>query len=160
MRRACFIIMGISVLALLAGTSGCGWRSPPNALVALTNNPPGPHGGDWLDMGNQELFAEILHTKDQVTVYLYDDTKRPLKGDKDEIKLVLPGLDGDREFVLKAAPSQSHEYVSRDYGLLEALEKEKLADARLTIEAIGKDYMQEFNHEPHGDTSASDTKPK
>jgi hypothetical protein len=161
MQRAKFVGLAIMLVSLLA-FSGCWFRSPAKEIVTLSNATTGPHGGEWLDVGNQELFAEFVHGPSKLTIYLFDESmKRPASGDEEQIKLILPGLDGDREFILKSSAKlgERTEFSSTEYALLDAFEHENLKDARLIAVAIGKEYQQEFNHEPHGATGTSDKKP-
>jgi hypothetical protein len=149
-------------LAFLVGMSACSFSSPRNPNPDLAAQPKGPHGGEMLNLGGDELFGEFVHGNGKLTIYLFDDSRtNPAWGDGEELKLIVP-LHGDRrEFILKSPKKDLRtEYASTDSDLVDAFEHQDLTRVTIAINAIGKAYEMDFDHKPHGATTgAAPSKP-
>lgn len=110
----------------------------------------GPHGGDLIELGNEEYHAEVLIDGESVTIHILDGHATGAIGiEAAEITLNLARPDGPRQFALAARPDDgdaagtSSRFVSDDaelYGLL----RQSDTQARLSLTINGKPYTGRY----------------
>ena len=121
----------------------------------------GPHGGDLIELGNEEYHGELLHPKDHessgkqkgVVVYILDGSaKKEVPIDATEITLNLSHDGKAEQFKLAAMPTEtnpngkSSRFTSSDKELLEHLHEEHL-EGTLVVSIGGKSYRGELKHD-------------
>jgi len=114
----------------------------------------GPHGGELIELGEEEYHGELLHDEETgaVTVYLLDGSAtEAATTDQAELTLHLTHEDEPKTFVLAAEPQETDEtgryskFVSADPKLGEELDHGH-DDARLTLIIDGRNYTGEVSH--------------
>jgi hypothetical protein len=115
----------------------------------------GPHGGQLVELGNEQYHAEIVHdhSAGTVTVYLLDAAaEKPVPIDARELTINLKHGGRPEQFKLTASPDaddrpgRSSRFVSEDRELGEDLDSEG-ADPRLAVTIEGKPYTASIEHD-------------
>lgn len=163
-----------SVAALLSAfalaVAGCGGGPAPTpagssatSSVEPAHNHPehGPHGGDLVELGDEEYHAEIVHETDgKLSVYILDGAATNMVPiDATEISLNVVH-DGEAEQIALAAmpqesdaAGQSSRFVSADEHAGEDLDHEG-TEAKLAVTINGTSYQGAVEHDhAHGDHS-------
>jgi len=122
----------------------------------------GPHGGAIVELGDEELHAEILHNDESsaVTVYLLDsEVKRYMTVSTQEIAINVKHGGKGLQFRLKAKPQQSDRegrtsrFETKSPQLIEMLDDHD-AVAQLSLKVGKKSYVGRITHNhdhEHGD---------
>ena len=117
----------------------------------------GPHGGDLIDLVNEEYHAELVHDEQggTVTVYILDaEAKAAVPIDATELTINLKHDGQAEQFKLAASPDtndpqgKSSRIVSSDAELDEDLEHEG-AEPQLVATVNGKQYRGKIEHSDH-----------
>ena len=150
-------------LSLSVGVFVCGCTSQPGEPAAQPSQidgshaehehpSAGPHGGELIELGNEQYHAEIVHDAN-VTVYLLDGAAKAAVAVPDAAPVVNISHDGNAEqFKLAASPlpedpaGASSRFVSDDVELLTDL-KEGHAEAQFVFTIEGTQYRGELHHE-------------
>ena len=135
----------------------------------------GPHGGDLIELGNEEYHAELLHPHDHDD----DADARETDGDHDHAGIMVYILDGSarnvisieaaeitlnvshdgkpEQFKLGATPSaddpegKSSRFASADKDLLEHFHEAEHVEGTLVLQISGKSYRGKLTHKhEHG----------
>lgn len=157
-------IKNVSLIAgalLVNSLLGCGGgasavKDKPSAEKHAEHDHPskGPHGGQLIELGNEEYHAELLHDEQAgtVTVHLLDGAaKQPVTSAAPEIIINLKDQGQGKQFKLAAAPlptetaGQSSKFASSDKQLAELLDAAG-ADAQLVVEIGGKQFRGALAH--------------
>ena len=96
------------VLALLAlGLGACGDKGAPAPKSDAGHEHTPPHGGEMLELGNEEGHLELMHDHDggNVTVWVYDGKMKPVRVAAPTI-VVQMKAGGTQEFTLTAVDPQ------------------------------------------------------
>jgi len=161
----------LPALALLAvtGLLGCGSSTTePTAAKsehshadghnhAHNHSDVGPHGGQLIELGQEDYHGELVHVEGEqrVTIYILDSqAKQVVPVSQPELLLNIVTAGSPRQFKLTAAtePSKTGEKVScfqvEDQELCDALH---MADARgrLAVRVDGKQYVGDVVHHDH-----------
>lgn len=122
----------------------------------------GPHGGQLVELGNEQYHAEIVHDESAgtVTVYLLDAAAEKLVPiEAPELTINLKHGGKPEQFKLTASPDaddppgRSSRFVSEDQELGGDLDRDG-ADPRLAVTIEGKPYTASIEHDhdhDHGD---------
>lgn len=168
-----------SVVALLTAALlvGCGSEPEKAASDDVPDMPPatvetgeghdhptkGPHGGELIELGNEEYHAELLHPAghdegdaEVVTVYILDGSaKKTVDIEATEITMNLKHDGKPEQFKLAASPDagdaegKSSRFISRDKELLEHFREEEI-ECRLVAMINGKSYNGQLHHHHDG----------
>lgn len=118
----------------------------------------GPHGGDLIELGNEEYHAELVHDEQggTVTIYILDaEAKAVVPIEATELTINLKHEGQAEQFKLAASPDtsdpqgKSSRYVSNDAELGEDLEHEG-AEPQLVVTINDKQYRGNIEHGDHG----------
>lgn len=118
----------------------------------------GPHGGDLIELGNEELHAELVYDEQggTVTIYILDaEAKAAVPIDATELTINLKHDGQAEQFKLAASPDtsdaqgKSSRFASNDAELGEDLEHEG-AEPQLVVTINGKQYRGQIEHGDHG----------
>ena len=118
----------------------------------------GPHGGDLIELGNEEYHAELVHDEKggKVTIYILDaEAKVAVPIEAAELTINLKHDGQAEQFKLAASPDasdpqgKSSRFVSDDSELGEDLEH-KGAEPQLVATINGKQYRGKIEHGDHG----------
>lgn len=117
----------------------------------------GPHGGDLVELGEEEYHAEVVHEGGSVTVYMLDGSAKnasPVDAADITINLVHDGK--PEQFKLAAVPQEgdgagkASRFVSDDAELAKDLDAG--VEARLMMNVGGTPYNGQISHgHDHGD---------
>jgi hypothetical protein len=155
-------LLTVASIAMLANC-GCGGSSKSNAgKVAEQKHEHahpenGPHGGQLIELGNEEFHAELTHDEatDEITVYLLDaEAKQSVPVAETELVLNLYAAGKPQQFKLLAqpqaidAPGQSSRFSATDEALHEAMEAEG-SKGQLNVTIGGKAYSGEIARHEH-----------
>jgi hypothetical protein len=151
-----------ALLLLSAAVVGCGRNAPAPAPGGGAAQPAaeeahpteGPHGGELVELGNEEYHGELVHHKNAgtVTIYVLDGEARdvvPIESTEITINLTHGGQ--AEQFKLTASPEESDpagrssRFVSSDEELAAHLEEEG-TNAELVITIEGKQYRGKIEH--------------
>lgn len=169
-------LASLSAAAILASGLGCTPSTPAGGTGATgTANPAktddahehahpahGPHGGDLVELGNEEYHAEVVHSeKDaELIVYLLDShAKKAVAVDATELVVNVTHEGKPEQFKLAAAPQaddpagKSSKFTSKDAHLLEDVHDGKAAIV-LKVVVEGKPFSGKIVHHhdhDHGD---------
>lgn len=112
----------------------------------------GPHGGELVELGEEEYHAEVVHAKD-VTVYVLDSAaKAPVAIDATEVVLNVTHDGKSEQFQLAAAADagdaagKSSRFQSSDAELASDLQ-EGHADVQLVLTINGTQFRGALEHE-------------
>lgn len=114
----------------------------------------GPHGGEIIELGNEEYHAEFIHETDEtVAIYVLDNSAKkmvPIESKELIINVVADGKPS--QYKLTAKPRQnekdgnSSRFVYSEKDLGELLEKEGVK-AKLALTIAGKSYSGSIEHD-------------
>jgi hypothetical protein len=149
---------------------GCNPKAPEGGSATKAGPPPapgveeehhghshaseGPHGGDLIELGNENYHAELVHDDETgaVTIYILDSAaKERVAIDAGEIVINLRRQGQGEQFKLAASPQngdpagQASRFVSSETALGDRIEAGD-ADARLVLNIGGKSYSGEIAH--------------
>ena len=153
-----------------AGETGDVGDTPPDTVAAdgghddheghgHDHSAAGPHGGDLVELGEEEYHAEVVHEGGGVTVYMLDGSAKnasPVDAAEVMINLVHDGK--PEQFVLQASPDsgdpqgKASRFVSDDAELAQDLDAG--VEARLMVNVGGTPYNGQISHDhghDHGD---------
>jgi hypothetical protein len=168
MRANSVKIYAVAALVAAFPLAGCRRSSTENeprtaapAYQSSAGEPSeGPHGGQLVELGNEQYHAEIVHddSAGTVTVYLLDAAaEKAVPIDAAELTINLKHAGKPEQFKLTASPDaddppgRSSRFVSEDQELGEDLDREG-ADPRLVVTIEGKPYTASIEHDhDHGD---------
>lgn len=117
----------------------------------------GPHGGELIELGDEEYHAELVHRQKAgtVTIHVLDSAAEfAVATEAPDATINLKAKGKPRQFKLAAKPMMSDpkgaasRFVSMDKELGALLEDEK-AEARLRIVIKGKTYVGKIEHHHH-----------
>lgn len=161
MYRSIFVLVALVPALLLFGVAGCGNSTKPtstadsHASEAGHEHPSkGPHGGDLIELGNEEYHAEVVHDEQAktVTVYILDSSaKISVPIDSAEVTINLKHEGRGEQFKLTASADQgdaqgkSSRFVSSDAELVADLDRDG-AEAQLALTVNGKPYQGALEH--------------
>lgn len=159
-RQNTLVTMIVPALLIL-GVSGCGSKaskpSVPAAGAAAEEHghaSKGPHGGDLIELGNEEYHAELVHDEKagSVTVYILDSgakTSVPIEAPEVMINLKHDGRGEQFKLAASAnpgdAPGKSSRFASTEAELVKDLDHEG-AEAQLVLTINGKPYRGALEH--------------
>ena len=119
----------------------------------------GPHGGDLIELGDEEYHAEFLHDEknDTVTIYILDSSaKKQVPIDAKEVVINLKFDGKPKSFSLPAVPDKddpqgkSSRFQLKDKTLAQGLDA-KGAEPKLSLKINGTPYTKEIKHDhEHG----------
>lgn len=146
---------------LILNVSGCESKAPkasgPASSAKADNHghvSKGPHGGDLIELGNEEYHAELVHDEKagSVTVYILDSAaKTSVPIDATEVMINLKHEGRGEQFKLAAsanpgdAPGKSSRFASTEAELVKDLDREG-AEAQLALTINGKPYRGALEH--------------
>lgn len=124
---------------------------------------PGPHGGELIELGNEEYHGELLHPhaenvggENVVAIFILDGSAKnvvPIEATEVTLNLVHGGKPA--QFQLAASPDDgeqdgtSSRFVSSDEGLIAHFGEEEI-DGRLAVTINGKAYSGKLHHHHDG----------
>jgi len=152
-----------AVLLLIAGgfiAGGCSSKSGEQTAAPGHEEhghaETGPHGGELIEVGNEEYHAEILHETEAI-VYLLDGTaKSAVAIDAPEVMLNVTHDGASEQFRLAASRDASDpagkasRFVSNDAELVSDL-KEGHAEVELVFTVNGTQYRGALEHDHEGE---------
>jgi hypothetical protein len=118
----------------------------------------GPHGGELIELGNEEYHAELVHDEQAgtVTIYILDaHAEAAVPIDATELTINLKHDGQAEQFKLAASPDASNppgkssRFTSSDAELGEDLEHEG-TEPQLVVAINGKQYRGKIEHGDHG----------
>jgi hypothetical protein len=154
----------VALLLAVALTAGCESKSSQPATDpghgeaghAEHEHPTtGPHGGELIELGNEEYHAELTHEKEAVVYLLDGSAKAAVPSDATEVTINLSHDGKGEQFRLAASrdandpEGKSSRYTSDDAELLKDLQ-EGHAEVALVVTINGKQYRGNLEHE-HGE---------
>lgn len=116
----------------------------------------GPHGGDLIELGEEEYHAELAHDEEssEVTVYLLDgEGKKNVAIPLSELVLKVTANKNDTSYTLPAVPEEgeqdgiSSRFKITSKELIGLLEHE--AVITLTVSIDGKEFTGKMEHSAH-----------
>jgi hypothetical protein len=145
------LLMGIGLF-----TAGC--SSKPAEQVAEAGHDEhehptsGPHGGELIELGNEEYHAELVH-KSEAIVYLLDGSaKTAVSIDAPDVVLNLSHDGESEQFRLAASPDandpqgKASKFTSNDGDLVADL-NEGHAEVQLVVAVSGTQYRGTLAHD-------------
>ena len=175
MRSLVTVILGAAVATMLAG---CPSSESPEAATSASNNHDhghahdhghdhpdhGPHGGDLIELGNEQYHAELVHDEEAgtITVYVLDGAAvNQVAIDAAEVRINLVHDGSPEQFILQADPEASDEdgkssrFISSDEELEQHLHDS--TKPRLSLKIDGTQYSGEIVHDhDHAHSHAHD----
>lgn len=115
----------------------------------------GPHGGELIELGNEEYHAELLHENEAIVYLLDGSAKAAAPSDAAEVTLNFSHDGKAEQFRLAASrdandpEGKSSRFTSNDAELLKELQ-EGHAEVALVVTIGGKQYRGNLEHE-HGE---------
>lgn len=165
MRR--FIVLSTLVFAAACGrdskNSGGGPGSnlsvdaPPPPTVEIHDHPSeGPHHGTLVELGKEEYHAEVVHSKDTVTIYILDgQAKSAVPIDATEVTVNVVHDGKPEQFKLAASPDagetggKSSRFTVANAELAAHID-DSAAAPKLSLTIAGKPYRGEIKHDHDG----------
>jgi hypothetical protein len=168
--------ISLAALFSLALLVGCNSGTEESTADGLPETPPatvdtgdghdhpseGPHGGELIELGNEEYHAELIHpeghdenAEEVVTIYILDGSAKetvPIEAAEVTINISHDGT--PEQFKLAASPDEgdtdglSSRFVSSEQDLVEHLHEEEI-EFRLVVDIKGKSYNGQFHHHHH-----------
>jgi hypothetical protein len=134
----------------------------------------GPHGGELIELGNEDYHAELLHPQDHahdahagehehagIVIHILDGSAtKPVRISAAEVALNLT-VDGEpKQFKLVAqssdADGKASEFASSEHDLLEFFHENEHVELTLVVVVEGKSFRGTLAHD-HGDDSHGDS---
>ena len=163
------VSLSLCLMALLAASvslSGCGNKPAESEDAPLScdgaehlHPTEGPHGGDLIELGNEEYHAELLRDEktNTVTVHLLDGpAKKSVAIAEPEITLQLLRDGKFTKYTLKAVQSKdasgkgaASEFKIVDQSLTEALCHDEKTQGKLQVTIDGKPYTGDVKLSGH-----------
>lgn len=145
----------LSCLAVALSGVGCGDKPAPSTGAAKPAedahaHPKAPHGGELLELGEEEAHLEIVHDAKagSVTVYVLDkDGKTPVATAAPTIALTTK--DGVKDVALTAVGAKADGTADTWQGSHEGLKVEP-PDGRVRVTVRGKAYQTPLESPGHG----------
>jgi hypothetical protein len=115
----------------------------------------GPHGGELIELGNEEYHAELTHENEAIVFLLDGSAKAAAPSDASEVTINLSHDGKGEQFRLTASrdtndpEGKSSRFTSNDAELLKDLQ-EGHAEVALVVTINGKQYRGNLEHE-HGE---------
>ncbi len=158
----------IAAMALFVGCNGPASDTKADAESAHAHDHPseGPHGGQLIELGDEEYHAELIHDDDAetVTIYLLDGAaKKEVAIAEKELTLNMTHDGHADQFKLAAEPDASgkaSKFVSSDAHLVEGLDDG--AEGQLVVSIGGTNYSghvahdHDHDHDDHDDDDHDD----
>jgi hypothetical protein len=130
--------------------------SPPPATVEGAHAHPthGPHGGDLIELGNEEYHAELVHSEgEEIVIYILgSDAKTAVPIEATEVVVNVVHDGNPEQFKLNASTNegdpkgQSSRFSSSEAELSEHVHEEGAA-AKLVVLIDGKQYTGKIAHD-------------
>ncbi|MBL9086730.1 MAG: hypothetical protein JNM10_06275 [Planctomycetia bacterium] len=148
----CAIAFMLPLAVVGCGDAKDGSSSTPSARVpeAAHDHAAAPHGGELLELGEEEAHVELIHDPKagSVTVYVFGkDAKTPVAVAAPTI--VLATKDGPKEFTLTAVNPRGDGTADTWRGTHAGLTAEPL-DGRIRVTVDGKAFQSPLESEGHG----------
>lgn len=158
-------VVTFAALLLVAGgftAGGCSSKSGEQAAAPgheeLEHAETGPHGGELIELGNEEYHAELLHETEAVVHLLDGEAKAAVATDAPEVVLNVSHDGNSEQFKLAASADASDpagkasRFASNDAELIADL-NEGHADVQLVVTVGGTQYRGalEHDHEHEGE---------
>jgi hypothetical protein len=154
----------MALLLAVALSTGCNSKTSEPAAKSPTKEAghaehdhptTGPHGGEIIELGNEEYHAELTHENEAVVYLLDGSAKAAAPVDASEVTINLSHDGKGEQFRLAASrdasdpEGKSSRFTSDDAELLKDLQ-EGHAEVALVITIDGKQYRGNLEHE-HGE---------
>ena len=176
-------MLSAAVLIVLCGLGGCGGKpsgdfrtfdakkdtSPDaehgNAHDHEHGDSHGPHGGDLIELGDEEYHAEVMFDEESHKVILFllgADAKSAVSVEAKELALEMTGQDAPVTHALAAAPqegdgdgkSSRFEITSED--LIEAFHHDPKTVGKFQVSIGGKEFTGKIKHAHDDDHDAKE----
>ncbi len=166
--RYSLIVTTLSLAALCGCDSGQGPNQADNGGTVMMDGPPpstvdvhahpteGPHHGVLVELGKEDFHAEVVHTKDAVTVYILDSAaEKPVPVDATEILINVLHDGKPEQFKLAAAPDagdsdgKCSRFTLADTDLVSHID-DAASQPKLSLTVSGKSYRGEIKHDHAG----------
>ena len=160
MRRILTTSLVSAALLAWLGVAGCAkpesTAKTPAAEEGHDHDHAAPHGGDVIELGEEEYHAELVHGKapSTVTIYFYDGELAkvvPLEIEHLDLNMVVDGK--PQQFQLPAAPQEGDSAgKSSRFELVDAKLAELLggdAEGRFNVKIDGKSFVGQIDHHDH-----------
>ena len=159
--RTTYPVVLLLSVALSAGcnskTSGPAAEAPKDEAGHAEHDHPteGPHGGELIELGNEEYHAELTHENEAIVYLLDGSAKAAAPSDATEVTINLSHDGKGEQFRLAASrdtndpEGKSSRFTSNDAELLKDLQ-EGHAEVALVVTINGKQYRGNLEHE-HGE---------
>lgn len=114
-----------------------------------------PHGGHLIELGgNHEYHAEMVedHATEKVTIYILDEEMKPFPVEAESVSFSLVASGQPQSFQLfpvDTADGKASAFVSKDAALLQTLEANPDAHARVEVTIAGVPYSGRLAHHEH-----------
>lgn len=160
----------VTIALLVVAACGCDASksgSSPGGSVSMDAPPPptvdthahpteGPHHGTLVELGKEEYHAEVVHTKDAVTVYILDNhAEKAVSIDATEVTINVVHEGKPEQFKLAASPDAGDEagkasrFTIADAELAAHID-DSAAAPKLSLSIAGKPYRGEIKHDHDG----------
>ncbi len=162
------VIIGLSGLSGCSGQSGGDYRTfdknkdkaPDAEHGHAHSHEHGPHGGELIELGEEEYHAEVVFDEEshKVTLYLLGaDAKSAVAIEAKEFTLELPTQDKPQTYTLAAAAQdadvegKSSRFEITSEELVDAYEDQEGLVGKFTVKIGSKSFTGEVKHTHHGD---------
>lgn len=153
-RYAALLLLAVTVLV------GCGTNTQPNPAEVddahdHAHPSEGPHGGELIELGNEQYHAEMLHDEESgtITIHLLDSTAaEPVAIEAAEVTINVKRNGQAAQYALAAAPEtndpteKSSRFTLTDATLLADIESG--SPAQLVVRIAGAQYRGDIEHDP------------
>ncbi|HSG73190.1 MAG TPA: hypothetical protein VLA12_22435 [Planctomycetaceae bacterium] len=156
----------LAIAALCLGVAGCNpegsdsstepapYNSLPDRTDAHSHAEHGPHGGDLIELGNEDYHAEMVHGDDDVISFyiLGSDAKTAVPISATELIVNVTHDGKPEQFKLAASPDKgdpegkSSRFISEHAELNEHLHEDH-PQAKLVVDIEGKQYTGKIAHD-------------
>lgn len=115
----------------------------------------GPHGGNIIELGDEEYHVEWVHNDETgvLTLYVLDSEMReevPIEASEIRIRRILDDVETSVALPAFGDEAKSARFEVADKELIEALKMAgKGVDAHLSVEIQGKQFTAEFGDDSH-----------
>jgi hypothetical protein len=163
MRNGILKFGGIAIVTTALGCGASPPAAPPTAQAqgeaghdhghAHAHASHGPHGGEIIELGNEQYHAELVHDDSSVVIYLLDSSaKTGVPIESKELTINLKGEGQPRQFKLAAVPEPgdpagaASKFASSDPQLARWICDEQ-AEPKLVLEINGTAYRGSLAHD-------------